>query len=400
MKKVIAIVMMLVMTLSVIVGCGQQTPATSPDASQPAQSTQSAQPASQQPDQSSPSGMQTYDVKMSIQYAPQQCVPYWHAKENGVFDKYGIVIDYDNVPWYSAGAPQLEAQPGGEWDIGLIGYTAAIRAATAYDMANIGMCGFDTSDAVICREDSDIYQAGKGQIDGYPNIYGTADLWKGKTVILTLATTRDVCMQMVLGAMGLTYDDVTVLNMDNDSGWQAFLNGEGDLWVPAGSFGAQALANDSSFKKIADINDVDLAMFNTFVTPIDWAAANRDEVVHFMAAFLEAIMWCGDPANKETMAEYYQTIMKEEGGIDYTLAEAGACVDKVLWPDLAFFESYSTDPDGDGQTVYQDYLEKFFDGHAMVGIADPADKQTVLGSADTTYLDEAIALYKSMNNIQ
>jgi predicted small lipoprotein YifL len=90
MKKVIAIILMLLMVLSVMAGCGQQTPATSPDASQPAQSTPSAQPASQEPDQPSPSVMQTYDVKMSIQYAPQQCVPYWHAKENGIFDKYGI----------------------------------------------------------------------------------------------------------------------------------------------------------------------------------------------------------------------------------------------------------------------------------------------------------------------
>ena len=306
MKRSVTLILALLMVFAVFMaGCSNEEPE------------QTGDPGNEAGDQ--------YAVKMSIQYAVQQGVPFMYAEDQGIFDKYGI-SHQDEIPWYSAGAPQLEAQPGGEWDIGLIGYTAAIRAATHFDMLNLGMCGFDTGDAIYCRKDSDIYKAGKGQVDGYPNIYGNAELWKDKKIIVTLGTTRDVCLQLVLGTMGLTYDDVEILNMDNESGYQAWKTGEGDLWVPASTFGAQELAADDNLAKVADIADVDMAMFNSIITTRSYAAAHEEEVVRFLAAFLEASIWCSDAANDQAKTEYYIQLMKDELGVDYSEAEAAACI--------------------------------------------------------------------------
>ncbi len=388
MKKALALVLTLLLVVATLAGCGgDDSPATSGGA--PAASTSGSASGT------GGSPQEMLEVKMSCQYAVQQGVPFMAAQNQDLFTKYGIQIQ-DQVPFYSAGAPQLEAQPGGEWEIGLIGYTAAITAATKYDMEIIGMCGFDNGDQVLCRTDSDIYKEGTGHIDGYPNIYGSADTWRGKTIITTLGTTRDVCLQLVLATMGLTYDDVTILNMDNESSKTAFESGQADLWLPTSTSAAQALVAHDDYASIANIADVDCAMFNTIVATRSYLAENEDAAVRFLATFLDASLWCHEDANKDTMADYYMQLMKENQGVEYTPDEAAACVDLVNFPDLAFFEGLG-ETSSSGMTDFQDYCAKFFDAHVMVGIADEADKETVLNACNTTYLDKAIELYKTDN---
>lgn len=333
-------------------------------------------------------------LNVSVQYAVQQCIPWYMAKDQGLFDKYGV--DVQNASWYSAGAPQLEAQPGGEWDIGLIGFTAAITAALKYDMEVIGMCGFDQGDCCITNIDSEIYQEGNGHIDGYPGIYGSAETWAGKKIIVTLGTTRDVFLRSVLGTMGLTYDDVTILNMDNESGKTAFETGEGDIWLPTSTDGAKMLAADPNRVCVASVRDVDGALFNCIVAPKDYLEKNEDVAVSYIAALIEACLWSYGDTNFEKKSEYYSEVMKNYMGVEYTKEECDACIRICDFADRTLFENLCKD---DG-ALFKEYCGKFFDMHALVGIADAANRDAFLSFCNTTYLEKALELYKTTNNVQ
>lgn len=68
----------------------------------------------------------------------------------------------------------------------------------------------------------------------YPDILGSAETVKGKTLITNLGTTGHVQVQKWLEALGLTEDDIEIVQMDYASGYQAFESGEGDILATIG----------------------------------------------------------------------------------------------------------------------------------------------------------------------
>lgn len=57
-------------------------------------------------------------------------------------------------------------------------------------------------------------------------MYGSADTLRGKKFLLPMGTAAQILADVYLQQFGLTEDDVTLVNMNDDSAYQAFVSGE------------------------------------------------------------------------------------------------------------------------------------------------------------------------------
>ena len=59
-------------------------------------------------------------------------------------------------------------------------------------------------------------EAGKGH-GIIPELYGTADTWRGQEILCAVGTTNQFLLYKTLENFGLTLDDVNVVNMDSSA---------------------------------------------------------------------------------------------------------------------------------------------------------------------------------------
>ena len=88
--------------------------------------------------------------------------------------------------------------------------------------------------AFFARKDSPIVQDGQGH-GTCPEVYGTAESWKGKEIFCAKGTTNHFTLYKTLESLGMTLDDVNVVNMEVSSANTAFKAGQGDVvgvWGP------------------------------------------------------------------------------------------------------------------------------------------------------------------------
>ena len=173
------------------------------------------------------------DLSITLSHQPySHALPSYIGEEEGIFEENGLNTE---ILWFSSGNTQNEALGANEWDAGACGTPPAIAAGIAY---NAKIVGFSVDDTVSVdywvRADSDI-AAISGEVEGYPDILGNADTWKGKTILCPTQTSAHYMLIATLSAMGLTQNDVSIVHMDVPSAYTAFKAGQGDivaLWDP------------------------------------------------------------------------------------------------------------------------------------------------------------------------
>ncbi len=174
-------------------------------------------------------------LNVSLQTTAQG-VPAYAAEVDGLNEAAGLAVDFTV---YANGPAQNEALGANEWDVATMGSPPAIMANIAYDAKIIAFVLMEASTEFWVRPDSDIAQI-SGQVEGYPTILGNADTWRGKTILCPVATTSHFILLTLLELMGLTEDDVNIINMEVGQAYTAFKAGQGDivtLWDPT-SFSA------------------------------------------------------------------------------------------------------------------------------------------------------------------
>ena len=221
MKKLIALLLALVMVFS-LVACGakEEAPAEKP-AETPAETPAEA-PAETPKDLSIVVSHQPYSHGLSSYIGEQE----------GTYANAGLDME---ILWFTGGNTQNEALGADEWDAGCYGSPPSIAAGVAY---NAHIIGVNVEDSVsidyFVRPDSDIAQI-SGEVEGYPDILGNADTWRGKTILCATSTSVHFGLISTLAKMGLTQNDVNIVHMDVPSAYAAFKAGEGDvvsLWDP------------------------------------------------------------------------------------------------------------------------------------------------------------------------
>lgn len=225
MKKTIhyaASLLLSVTLLSSLAGCASQNKNITPDSTTTAYDGQN----SVQEIQPHVSG-DIEEIKIAISIGTPHANPVVLADQKDFFQDEGLNA---KILSFASGVATMEALPSGAWDICIAAIPGWIGGSINYNLKIIGMGPWDEDGIdLYVRPDSDIAKAGKGQIDGYPDIYGTPDLWKGKTVLLPTGTTSHMTLIATLSAMGLTESDVTINNIDVAAGYTAFKAGQGDI---------------------------------------------------------------------------------------------------------------------------------------------------------------------------
>jgi len=173
------------------------------------------------------------DVIISVSHQPcVHALPTYMAMTKGWDKADGFKIDYQ---FYASGPPQNEALASNKWEVGAEGAVPGMLAAIRYGAYIIAISNdeSETNDLWV-RPNSPILKT-KGFNPKYPEVYGSPDSVKGKTILLTTASTGHYAVIATLKALGLGEQDVKLVHMEQSQAMAAFEAGQGDivqLWAP------------------------------------------------------------------------------------------------------------------------------------------------------------------------
>ncbi|MCE5243715.1 MAG: hypothetical protein LLF99_11005, partial [Desulfobacteraceae bacterium] len=165
-------------------------------------------------------------VKFNTAWEPEhETFMIWYGKEKG-WDK-EVGLDF-NMLYFDSGMGMLEALPAKQWTIGALGGTPAVVGAARYGTKVIAI-GNDESAAnvVLVRPDSPMLKV-KGFNPKHPEVYGSPETIKGKTVITTTVSSAHFVLSTWLNVFGLKDSDIVIKNMDPFQCVAAFESGIGD----------------------------------------------------------------------------------------------------------------------------------------------------------------------------
>jgi len=310
MKKITAIVLVAILVVSLAACSGGSQSSSTPAAT--AFSTEGTAATTSAGEAQNPAAQtEKVTIRLATINAGVMTASTLYAQEHGYFDEAGLALDI--IP-FNTGSEMFEAIPSGEWDITLIG--ASITTAIAgYDIKIIGQVNWDDY-AVECyvRPDSEIAQAGQGHIDGFPDIYGTPEMWKGKTIITPAASTAHNMVVRTLNAMGLTENDVNIVGMDIATGLTAFKSGQGDMlavWFPS-SYASRA----DGYVAASSCYAVNMHLPFYVACTEDFYENHADLAQKFMEVTFRGL--AESEANPEETTEYYYEFCVEAGSsLDY-----------------------------------------------------------------------------------
>ncbi|MCE5333315.1 MAG: ABC transporter substrate-binding protein [Desulfobacteraceae bacterium] len=234
----------------------------------------------------------------------------WWAKEKG-WDK-EVGLDF-NILYFDSGMGMMEALPAKQWTIGALGGTPAVVGAARYGSKIIAI-GNDESVAnvVLVRPDSPIMKV-KGFNPKYPEVYGSPETIKGKTVVTTTVSSAHFVLSTWLGVFGLKDSDVVIKNMDPFQCVAAFEAGIGDivtLWAPHMYTGIQ-----KGWKIAGDIKTSGKGLPIVIVGEKEFLEKEPEQVKKFMQVYFRGIDWLkATPIDK--LVPDYKRFMKDFCGLD------------------------------------------------------------------------------------
>ncbi len=245
-------------------------------------------------------------------------LPTDYAMSEGLYEsEYGLDI---NLMTFTSGPAINEALGSGEWDVAVYGGMPAILGSAANGSKIIGFTVNDISTQQFwVRPDSEIASI-TGQIDGYPNLLGDADSWRGKTILCPVATTLHFALLTLLDTIGLTSDDVEIINMEVPQAYTAFKSGQGDIlcsWDPI-TFGCP----DEGWIMVGSGPDVIDPPIPTVIMASESALAEKPEAVsEWLRSYYDYTEKFGGEENVEEVARQLVE-WEEENGASISMENA------------------------------------------------------------------------------
>lgn len=212
-------------------------------------------------------------------------IPTVYAEEQGYFDELGLDV---NLIIFPNGSPENEGLAAEQLDV------ASNGLASVYSMAS-GLCDWiaesDSGSVTVqiyVRPDSPVLDH-KGEIDGKPDMYGSADTLRGLTVLGPTSTMEQWVAASYFSQFGLTAGtDYEYLNMDRAAAAQAILTGEGDVFV-ATDVDYCNMMEENGMVSVADCMEAtDTEFYNGFLARKDILEDRYDDVVLFLQAMYKA----------------------------------------------------------------------------------------------------------------
>lgn len=231
-------------------------------------------------------------------------VPVQYALEKGYYAQEGLDVEIIIFP---TGAPINEAYAANQIDVAVSGLASVFSLALGFTHW-IGEINTTGGMGIYVRPDS-IVLSEKGNVEGYPEIYGSAALCKGMTILGPLGTVSQFNAMKYMEKLGLTSEDYEQVHMDYGPAYQAFISGEGDAVGLNPPFTFQADA--AGFVCAATFEDATGASLVDGIFTNDTIATTRhDDLVKFIRATYKA---CADLQDEAARYEISMRWFNENG---------------------------------------------------------------------------------------
>lgn len=321
MRKTLGTFLVVLLSFAMLVGCGQtNNPSTSASAT-PASSTQPA--ASANPDTTAgiydniaPLGSPT-DLSIGYLTGSHHGMISYMIQKLGGFEKVGINA---SIQVFGNGPVMVEATDS--WDCGAYGIGGTLTGVISQGHYIIGAAArdYNTLD-IFARTDSPIVKAGKTLAD-YPNLYGTADAWKGTEVYVPTGTTLQYVLATGLSKFEIKDTDIKMTHMDVPSINTALQAGQGEVGALWGAF-ALNTQDSKDFTMVMSANDLGIELPIAMVAnpksyddPVKHAAIEK-----WMELYFATVNWINASEDNFNKAAQMFTDINDEQGVKSTVEQ-------------------------------------------------------------------------------
>jgi NitT/TauT family transport system substrate-binding protein/sulfonate transport system substrate-binding protein len=237
----------------------------------------------------------------------------WLAHQRGWDKEEGLDLE---LVFFDSGMAEMEGLPAKQWVLGGTGGVPMVIGALRYDAYEVGLASDDAiTNNVYVRPDSPILKT-KGFNKDYPDVYGSPESVKGKTILVTTVSSVHYAMSSWLKVLGLKDSDVKIQQMDQSSIVAAFDKGIGDvamLWAPYCYTAAQ-----KGWKRVANLKTCGVSLPVALICDKEFGDQHPDIVAKFLHVYLRGVNYIKKYGSNPEVVKQYQKFMKDWGGMNMT----------------------------------------------------------------------------------
>ena len=256
-------------------------------------------------------------IRVAIQ--PYLCsLPVVYMMDNGLDEANGFKIEAST---FTVGTLMTESLVADEWDLATTGASGVYMVANngAIVIGDIELCSGGTG--AFVKSDSPVAQV-QGVNPDYPTVYGDPESVKGMQIVLPTGSLNHLNVLKWLDVIGLEPGDVEIVNMDNSSGYQAFVAGQADMTAcsPPLSF----TMSDEGYVNVGSLVDLEVDLYDLLVANGNSYAdpEMRELMVKFCKVFYEVCdELAQDPERTAELELQWQTDNGMESNIENALLE-------------------------------------------------------------------------------
>lgn len=272
MKKTISVLTASVMVMTMLAGCAGQSATQAPA---PTTAAEAEKTEAEKPESAAEAKTEEFErAKLRVAYMPNMgsASLATTAREMGYFDEMGLDVE---LVEFQGGPAEIAAMASGDIDISQIGHGAHALCAEGEAVIFQIDCT-SLADAVIGNSER--------------GVNSIADL-KGKKIAATSGTSAEIILNLALQSVGLTQDDLEIVEMDANGIVSAMVSGNVDAcatWSPGTMTVMDALGDKAVWLATNQDYVNEVTFPSSFITTQKWADANRDLLVRFSRALQKA----------------------------------------------------------------------------------------------------------------
>ena len=284
----------------------------------------------------------------------------WYAIQKGWDKEEGLDLGgEDQFLYFDSGMAQMEALPARQWVLGATGGVPQVMGTLRYGAYVIGQGNNESwCNSVFVRPDSPI-AAVKGWNKDNPEVFGSPELIKGKTILVTTVSSVHYAMSSWLKVFGLKDSDVIIKQMDQASIMAAFEKGVGDIaciWCP---YSYKAV--EKGWKVAGNIDTCGAALTITLIGDKDYCDKNPETVAKFLRVYLRGVNMLKAEGSSEEMVKEYQRFFKEWAGMEYTLEQSKQDIDyHPVWNLEEQLQLFDNSKGPSQSEIWQKKIAEFF----------------------------------------
>ena len=267
-----------------------------------------------------------------------EALPCWNAHQNKMDEE--LIFDMSLYP-----TGKRLADSYNQWDIAACGLIPAFDSILKKEAVIIGLGVDETAGNMLFAKENSTILSVRGANPEYPEIYGSADTVREKTILCTFNSNAHMLVLTWLNILGLTDQDVRLIDVKPEEALSAFQEGMGDvlaLWAPD-----SALALEKGLKPVAAAAECELNFITVILANKDFLEKHPDTVKQFLSVYYNSAKTL-NKMDKGKLAQLYSTFLWEFANINLPENDADNIVtqQKILTPDTfnTLFEKDKNSP--------------------------------------------------------